>query len=762
MIKTIIKRDGSREPFKSDKLNGWGEWAATKLGRDVVWSEAVLHVVSTMPEECSSDALQNALIDFCLSKNTWEYNRMAGRLYSALITKTLYGDDRPTVKALHERMVNDGLMVKLGYSDSEYEQIEKVINHKLDLNSAHYELHQLRYKYALRNKTTGQEYESQQFVYMRMAMALAENEPVDVRLSHVKNWYDHFSHKRINPPTPNFTNLGTAHNGYASCCVYTTDDTAESLAAGDHIAYLMTVMSAGIGSHIKTRSIGDPIRAGLIQHQGKLPYYRALVGAIGANLQNGRGGAATVHYTAFDPEAEVIAKAKNPMTPANKQVRGCDYSFGSNKFFARKAARNEDIGKISYALAPEVYEAQYSKNLNEFERLYNIAVAEGRISEFVSAKQLLLNALTEAYETGRHYLHFTDSINHHTPFKDTIYSSNLCQEIALPTSPFSSVKELYEPYTEGAGEIGLCSLGGIVVGNIDSDEQYANAAYYTLKMIDVCIHKSDYIFKNLEDTAKARLSAGVGVIGLAHLMAKRGLKYSTQEGRDFIHELFETHAWHLINASLRLGKELGNAPWMHKTLWPEGWLPIDTYEQRVNELVTVENKRDWESLRKAIIENGGIRNSVVIAMMPGESSSISSGTTNGVYPIRDFDLIKTNDTMVINYNVPDGTKLGDKYEIAWEIDSLDLIKCYAIMQKWTDQGISADLYRKLQGSDKVGTTEMIEQYLAMVKYGIKTRYYQNSLTAKGIASDETMNEADDLMIDGILLSDESTCEGCSL
>ena len=762
MIKTIIKRDGSREPFKSDKLNGWGEWAATKLGRDVVWSEAVLHVVSTMPEECSSDALQNALIDFCLSKNTWEYNRMAGRLYSALITKTLYGDDRPTVKALHERMVNDGLMVKLGYSDSEYEQIEKVINHKLDLNSAHYELHQLRYKYALRNKTTGQEYESQQFVYMRMAMALAENEPVDVRLSHVKNWYDHFSHKRINPPTPNFTNLGTAHNGYASCCVYTTDDTAESLAAGDHIAYLMTVMSAGIGSHIKTRSIGDPIRAGLIQHQGKLPYYRALVGAIGANLQNGRGGAATVHYTAFDPEAEVIAKAKNPMTPANKQVRGCDYSFGSNKFFARKAARNEDIGKISYALAPEVYEAQYSKDLNEFERLYNIAVAEGRISEFVSAKQLLLNALTEAYETGRHYLHFTDSINHHTPFKDTIYSSNLCQEIALPTSPFSSVKELYEPYTEGAGEIGLCSLGGIVVGNIDSDEQYANAAYYTLKMIDVCIHKSDYIFKNLEDTAKARLSAGVGVIGLAHLMAKRGLKYSTQEGRDFIHELFETHAWHLINASLRLGKELGNAPWMHKTLWPEGWLPIDTYEQRVNELVTVENKRDWESLRKAIIENGGIRNSVVIAMMPGESSSISSGTTNGVYPIRDFDLIKTNDTMVINYNVPDGTKLGDKYEIAWEIDSLDLIKCYAIMQKWTDQGISADLYRKLQGSDKVGTTEMIEQYLAMVKYGIKTRYYQNSLTAKGIASDETMNEADDLMIDGILLSDESTCEGCSM
>ena len=69
----------------------------------------------------------------------------------------------------------------------------------------------------------------------------------------------------------------------------------------------MTAMSAGIGSHIKTRSLGDSVRNGLIQHQGKLPYYRALVGAINANLQNGRGGAATQHYTAFDPEEEVIS-----------------------------------------------------------------------------------------------------------------------------------------------------------------------------------------------------------------------------------------------------------------------------------------------------------------------------------------------------------------------------------------------------------------------------------------------------------------------
>ena len=60
-----------------------------------------------------------------------------------------------------------------------------------------------------------------------------------------------------------------------------------------------------------------------------------------------------------------------------------------------------------------------------------------------------------------------------------------------------------------------------------------------------------------------------------------------------------------------------------------------------------------------------------------------------------------------------------------------------MIQKWTDQAISADLYQKLQGDTKVGTSEMLNGYFDLVKYGVKTRYYQNSLTAKGIELDTT-------------------------
>ena len=933
MIKTIIKRNGSREAFSAEKLNGWSEWAAEKLGRGVNWSEVVLHTVSSLPESCTSKDLQEQLIQYCLGKNTWEYNLMAGRLYAALLIRLIHKSDTyPTVKNVQDRLVKAGLMRKLDYSEEEYAEIEKIIDHNYNLKYPHYALHQNRKKYALQNKTTGTEYETSQFTYMRMAMAAAEFEPKEIRLKEVKEYYLEFAQHKINIPTPYYVNLGTKLSGFASCCVYTTKDTAQSLAAADHIAYMMTVMSAGIGYHLKSRSMGDPVRGGAIEHQGKVPYARAYVGALGANLQNGRGGAGTLYYNAYDPEVETIAKLKNPITPLTRQVRGSDYSFGSNRLVVKQAAKNGDIALFSYYHAPELYEAIYSGDQDYFEELYEKFLASNLPRKMISARKVVLNALTEAFETGRHYEHFTDHLNAHTPFKDKIYSGNLCVtgdtkikycdengvdyvntikdfaeqfdetkryyalsydvttkkttysliedagvtantdalyhiidnlgnvikctpdhkvyttnrgfvsaksivngdslvseqngvlvathvqtikidlveeqvydikvrgtecffasgilvhncvEIALPTAGFNSVEDLYKPYDDSlnfiefktedkvthklysfdkvecqrgivdakdlrledtyngkvitkviqrssAPEIAVCNIGGVIVPNIANDEEYAKSTYRILKLISYGIHNSEYVFKNLEDSAKSRMSAGVGIVGLAHLMAKKGQKYDTQEGKNYIHEVAETHAWHLYNAALRIGQEQGNAPWMHKTKWPEGWTPLETYNKNVDQLVTVGNKRDWEGLKQRIIANGGIGFSVCISHMPAESSSISGATTNGIYPIRDFYLNKTNETLSISYVVPDSTKLKDKYQIAWDIAPKDLIDCYAIIQKWTDQAISADLYRKLQGDEKVSSTEMLQGYFQRYKFGLKQRYYQNSLTAKGI------------------------------
>lgn len=270
MIRNIIKRDGRTEIYTPSKLNNWGRWAAGSVGNKVDWSSVVIHTVSTLPETVTSSELQEKLIQTCLDKESYSYYLMAGRLYAAHLHKTIHGNKIPSIQEVHKKLISDGLMARMDYDNLEYMELDSVINHELDFETPHFSLHHIRKKYSIQNRSTGQEYETQQFVYMRMAMALAESEPRNTRIQSVKSFYHQFNTKRLSAPTPNYVNLGTKLKGYASCCLIAVGDDINSLAVGDHIAYMMTASSAGIGTNIMSRSKGDPVRGGLIEHQGKI------------------------------------------------------------------------------------------------------------------------------------------------------------------------------------------------------------------------------------------------------------------------------------------------------------------------------------------------------------------------------------------------------------------------------------------------------------------------------------------------------------
>lgn len=729
MLKTIIKRNGTREEFQPSKLNKWSQWASQGLRDRVDWSGIVLQTVKAFGEEAHSQALQAQLILNCTMRREWAYNLMAGRLAAATYRKELYDEFIPTVKALHAKLYKAGLMTKLNYSDEEYMQIESLIDHSRDFNMAHFQIKQIRNKYAIKNTVTKKEYETPQFVYMRMAMQLAESETGQQKIKDVREYYNHFSLNRINPPSPNYINLGTPHKGFASCNLYTVADNAASLAIGDHIAYVMTCMSAGIGGNLNVRSIGDPVRGGAITHQGKLPYYKALAGAVNANIQAGRGGACTTYYSVFDPEAETILMAQNPRTPTHKQNRDIHFALLVNSFFAKKALNKEDVFTFNTYTAPDLVEAFYGNDVSVFEKLYVEYEKDPLFKKnYISASKLLIKALTQGFEVGTNYLAFIDEINRHTPHLDPIYSSNLCLEVTQPTSPYFDMVDLYSENDHNRGEVSLCSLAGIVECNIENDEQYASAAYYSLKMIDYCIEASQYPLPHVGYTAKRRLNAGIGLLGVATTMARENLKYDSKEGLQKLHDIAERHSYFCISASLKLGKERGNAPWIHKTKWPQGWLPIDTYKKTVDELVPPVYKYDWEALRSQIKANKGIRNSSLVAHMPTESSSKASGIPNSIYPIRSLSLKKSDESNVIDWCAMDSDILANSYQIAWNIDSVDMIKCYAVVQKFTDQAISADLWKDRSVNINLSSKAMVMEFLTMVKYGLKTRYYQNSLT----------------------------------
>lgn len=739
MIKKVIKSDGTEVPFNPEKLNQKCSWADVD---DDIWTTIVLDAIAKLQEGCKTSDIDKALIAACTDHFTTASFKLAGRISMGTIYKDAYGSFKkiPTLKEHMENMINQGYWTTMKYSEKELATFEKALRHDRDLSLNYSEVKQLRDKYLMQDRVRKITLESPQMMYMGMAMANMEKQPKGRRVRDVMKLYEYLSRKAINAPTPFMAFLRTPHKNYASCCVATNNDTIPSLSAADHIYYNMTAASAGIGAHIKTRSAGDPVRGGTVEHQGKWGYINAVHAMVKANLQGGRGGAATVHIHALDPEIEMMLKLSSIKTPQERRIM-LQFSFGYTRLLAKKVQAKDKWMLISYLHAPDLWEASYGKDLDKFEELYAKYDAMDVPKKYVDAYGLVLESLVQAVESGRVYQHDTQEMNRHTPFNDPIYSSNLCQEIALPTRGYDSVTDLYVD-GESSGEIGLCNLAAYVAGRV-SDEEIPEVLYYTLLMVDNVISIMEYPFPNLAFTAKARRSVGIGITNLANDMAARGYKYSSQEGKDYIHRTMETHSFYLHKASLQLAKEKGVADWMDRTKYPEGWLPIDTYNRNVDKVTGQGLIHDWESLRKEIIAFGGIRNSVLEAFMPNESSSIATDGTNSILPIRSLKIVKTNAGKTTKFIVPDADTLADAYELAWKIPAKDLVDVYAIIQKFCGQAISADLYLD-QTEGNTPSSQLMSIWMRMVMLGIKTRYYVNTKTPSGSKQESEDPEVEEI------------------
>ena len=168
------------------------------------------------------------------------------------------------------------------------------------------------------------------------------------------------------------------------------------------------------------------------------------------------------------------------------------------------------------------------------------------------------------------------------------------------------------------GETATCALSAISIGKVKNQEVHKEAAWVALDMIHTAITETDYMLPHIKYTSTKRMSAGVGMMDLAHALAKRKLSYDSQEGRNFIHQVSESQYWWLLEASLELSKEFGVAEWMHKTKWTDNnsWLPLDTYNRNVDSLITCGLQHNWDDIRQRIIENGGHAFSVLSSDMP--------------------------------------------------------------------------------------------------------------------------------------------------
>ena len=732
----VQKRDGRLEPLDIDKIHFVVEEACEGL-TGVSSSQIEINANIQFYDGITTKDIQHVLVKSANDLITLEnpnYQYAAARLLSYDVRKEAHGQYEyiPLLKLILRNIklgVYDRTIVEK-YHKSEIKKFNTWIKRDRDLDFTYAGLRQVVDKYLVQDRSTGELYETPQDMYMMIAATLFAEYPKKTRMSYVKKYYDAISQFKINIPTPVMAGVRTPIRQFASCVLVDSDDTLPSIFSSDMAIGLYVARRAGIGINAgRIRGINSKIRGGEVQHTGVIPFLKKFESTVRCCTQNGvRGGNATVHFPIWHQEIEDILVLKNNKGTEDNRVRRMDYSIQMSKLFYERFINEEDITLFSPHSAPGLYDAFGTE---KFDALYKKYEKDKSIpKKTISAQELFADLLKERAETGRIYIMNIDHSNSHSSFKDKVSMSNLCQEITLPTTPIKSIDD-------PEGEIALCILSAINVGAIGNLSELEGLCDLSVRALDEIIELQDYPVKAAEVSTKSRRSLGIGYIGLAHYLAKNGVKYSDPKAWELVDRLSEAFQYYLLRASCDIAEEKGKCKAFDRTKYADGLLPIDHYKKEVDEIVVHKQRMAWETLRKDILKHG-LRHSTLSAQMPSESSSVVSNETNGIEPPRALLSIKKSKKGPLKQIVPGFPNLKNAYTLLWDMGGNEgYIKIVSVMQKYFDQAISGNWsYNPLQyENNEVPLSVMAQDMLMAYKYGWKTSYYQNTYDFKGEEED---------------------------
>jgi len=759
----VVKRNGSIQPLNLEKMHVMVEEACKNLA-GVSASQVEIQSGIQFYDGISTGEIQEILIRSAsdlIDLDHPNYQFVAARLLLFALRKNLYGriHELPNLKDHVTKCVDKGIydeVILTTYSDEEFDKLESFLDHDRDYLFTYAGLRQVVDKYLVQDRSTGNLYETPQFMYLLIAATIFSKYPQETRLDYVKKYYDAISKHRINIPTPIMAGVRTPLRQYASCVLVDIDDTLDSIFSSDMAVGRYVAQRAGIGINAgRIRGINAKIRDGEVQHTGVVPFLKKFEATVRCCTQNGiRGGSATVHFPIWHQEIEDIIVLKNNKGTEDNRVRKLDYSIQLSSLFYQRFIDDESISLFSPHSVPGLYDAF---GTTSFDELYVAYEADDRIPrKTIGAQELILALLKERAETGRLYIMNIDHCNSHSSFTDKIEMSNLCQEITLPTKPIQHIDD-------DSGEIALCILSAINIGKIRDVSDLKGLCDLSVRSLDELIDFQGYPVRAAEIATKARRSLGIGYIGLAHYLAKQGVKYEDPKAWELVHDLTEAFQYHLIESTVNLAKEKGACEYSSRTKYGQGILPIDTYKKDVDELVPNNLKYDWDTLRSLVLEHG-VRNSTLSAQMPSESSSVVSNATNGIEPPRGYLSTKKSKKGPLKQIVPQYGTLKNNYTLLWEMpNNTGYINIVSVMQKFFDQAISGNWsYNPEHYPDnEVPVSQMAQDLLTTYKYGWKTSYYQNTYDIK---TDEVVEEPAllDNLVSEILNTSEEECESCTI
>jgi ribonucleoside-diphosphate reductase alpha chain len=693
------------------------------------------------------------------------YQYVAGKQRLSMLRKDVYGEyNPPHLYEIVKKNVSIGLYsseLLEWYSEDDWNKMNDMLEHEKDEQYSYAAIEQLIEKYLVRNRSTKEIYETPQVRYMvAAATVFHKEEPNTARMRYIKEYYNAASDGLFTLATPVLAGLGTPTKQFSSCVLIRSDDDLDSIFASGEMMAKYASKRAGIGLEIgRLRPLGSPIRGGEIMHTGMIPFLKKWFGDLRSCSQGGiRNASATVFYPIWHHQFDDLIVLKNNQGTEETRVRHMDYGVVLSSFFWRRFKNKQDITFFDPNEVPDLYEAFYS-NTEKFEELYvKYEKQKGLRKKSMSAEEVFKSGiLKERTDTGRIYLVFIDNVMNQGPFDPeyhTIYQSNLCCEILLPTKPFKRLDD-------STGRIALCTLGSINWGAFRNPEDMRRACRILQRSLCNILDYQDFLSIQSRLSNEEIQPLGIGVTNLAYWHAKRGLKYGDKDALQEVKSWMEHQAYYLTEATVELAKERGPCSESSKTRYGQGIFPWELRAKGVNELANFNPELDWEVLRKDMVQYG-VRNATLMAIAPVESSSVVINSTNGIELPMSLITVKESKAGSFTQVVPEYQKLKNKYQLMWDQHDCDgYIKTAAVLAAYVDQSISTNtFYNPAHFTDRKVPTTLIAKNLMQAHYwGLKTFYY--SLINKQGSKMQEQDVVEHATVENIELL-EDDCESCKL
>ena len=766
----VTKRSGNKEPLSLEKwqqqitkvCNGTAD-----VSQSMIEIKASPHFYDGITTREIDEITLRAIVDLIDVESNPDvghtnYQYVAGRQRLSMLRKDVYGDyNPPSLYEIVKKNVTVGLYTHElleWYSEDDWNKMNDFIDHAKDEEYSYAAIEQLIEKYLVRNRATKEIYETPQVRYIIAAATVFHMEEAGKRLKFVKEYYNAASDGLFTLATPVLAGLGTPTKQFSSCVLIRSDDDLDSIFASGEMMAKYASKRAGIGLEIgRLRSLGSPIRGGEIMHTGMIPFLKKWFGDLRSCSQGGiRNASATVFYPIWHYQFDDLIVLKNNQGTEETRVRHMDYGVVLSAFFWRRFKNKENITFFDPNEVPDLYEAFY-QDTAKFEELYvKYEKRKDLRKKTMNAEDVFKSGiLKERTDTGRIYLVFIDNVMNQGPFDPeyhTIYQSNLCVEILLPTKSF---KRLDDP----TGRIALCTLGSMNWGAFRNPEDMRRACRILLRSLNNILDYQDFLSIQSKLSNDEIRPIGIGVTNLAYWHAKRSYKYGEAEALQEVKSWTEHQTYYLMEANVELAKERGKCLDSDRTRYGQGIFPWELRANGANELADFNPELDWEPLRNEM-KTYGVRNATVGAIAPVESSSVAINSTNGIALPMSLISVKESKAGSFIQVVPEYQKLKNKYQLMWDqLDCVGYLKTSAVLAAYMDQSISTDtFYNPAHFPDrKVPTTLIAKNLMLAHKWGIKTLYY-SLINKKGSKEDE--DEAPLEEID--FFEDDGDCEACKL